>query len=320
MDHLSKALADTHLRGSLLAMLDFAAPWSVDFETAHSGAPTHYIVSGEAWLDRMGEPPLRLVPGDLVMFPRWDRHILSCTPKTEGTLTIREVVARSKGVRWTPGEWLDHPLSISIPGDGPRTTLLSLVFELDENTPHPLLLALPRLIHLSAADTQIGPWLQQLMQFLIAEAESQRGGYAVVSSRIADLLFMQIVRSELLTRPEQVAGWLRALVDPAIGTALAAMHDRPGERWTLPALARISGLSRSGFCARFRELMDVTPHQHLQRLRMEAAAARLSAGARVKSLADEFGYATPFSFNLAFKRHFGMTPSAYRNRHQLLEM
>lgn len=317
MDHLSKALADTHLRGSLLTTLDFAAPWSVDFETAPSGAPTHYVVSGEAWLAWDEGPPLKLSPGDLVMIPRWDRHSLrSSEQPLTATRTIRDVVADSQAEPWTPGTWLDSPLRIVLPGEGPRTSLLSLVFELDENTPHPLLLALPRLIHVRSADSDMGPWLQQLLQFLVAEAETHRGGYAVVSSRLADLLFMQIIRSQLLARPDQVAGWLRALVDPGIGTVLAAMHDAPGENWTLQTMARLSGLSRSVFCARFKQLMEITPHQHLHTLRMTAAAERLTRGARIKPLADELGYATSFSFASAFKRHFGMTPGDYRRRHQ----
>lgn len=282
----------------------------MDFEQA-PGAPTHYVVSGEAWLERPGADPLRLGPGDLVMFPRWDRHVLHSGNPATPLRTIRDVVRANEGPMWRPGEWLDQPLNIALDGDGARTRMLSLVFELDESGPHPLLLGLPPLIHVRSADLDMAPWLQTVLHFLSGEATARRAGYAAVSSRLADLLFIQIVRSQLLTRPGEVAGWLRALVDPALGPAIAALHEHPGEDWSLPRLARRAGLSRSTLYERFLALTGTTPARYVHGVRMEAAATRLSGGARVKAVAAELGYATPYAFANAFRRAFGVSPGSY---------
>lgn len=312
MDHLSKALANTRLRGSLLATLDFAAPWFVDFETAPAGSPAHYIVSGEAWLEHPGEEPLHLASGDLVMFPRWDPHFLRSKGASGQPVSIRDVVSRNNAPVWVPGDWLDGPIHLLLPGEGDHTRLLSMVFDLEETGPHALLLGLPRFIHLAADANETGSLLKTTLDFLAAESVHRRDGYTVVSSRLADLVFMQIVRDQLLRQPDQVAGWLRALVDPAIGEAIAAIHDNPAAPWTLNAMARASGLSRSGFCARFKDLTGTPPSQYLRSLKMTMAAERLAAGVRIKQLATELGYATPYAFGSAFKQHFGILPSHYR--------
>ncbi|WP_168557849.1 AraC family transcriptional regulator [Novosphingobium sp. SG720] len=314
MDSLSRALSDKRLRGSLLAMLDFANPWKVDFESAPSGAPMHYILEGSAWLDRPGMEPIELREGDLVMFPRWDRHWLRSADGHLRELTVREVVSQNSGDVWRPGDWLNRPLWLTLEGGAQHTRILSLVFELDETTPHPLLLGLPRFIKIDAARTGMEPWLRMTLDFLSAESEQQQSGYAVVSSRLADLVFTQIVRSHILRHPDEVAGWLRALVDPGIGAALAVMHDRPDEDWPLHRLARNSGMSRSTFCLRFKQLLDQTPYQYLRMVRLDRARERLLAGERIKLLVEEAGYATHYAFRKAFRQRFGMSPQEMRRQ------
>ncbi|MFZ2997666.1 cupin domain-containing protein [Sphingobium sp.] len=315
MDSLSRALSDKRLRGSLLAMLEFSAPWRVDFETALSGAPMHYILEGTVWLDRPGEEPIQLNAGELVMFPRWDRHWLRSRNGFLRDMTVREVVRQNQGDAWAPGQWLDRPLKLTLDGTGEKAKILSLVFELDENSPHPLLLGLPRFIHVDAERTGMEAWLRMTLDFLSAESEQQQSGYAVVSSRLADLVFMQIVRSQLLRHPQEAAGWLRALVDPGIGMALAAMHDRPEDDLPLHKLAKNCGMSRSTFCSRFKQLVGETPYQYLRSVRLERARQRLLSGERIKVLVDDTGYATYYAFGKAFRHHFGMSPQQMRRQH-----
>jgi hypothetical protein len=206
MDQLSKSLEGTRLRGSLLATLYFSAPWHVDFDTA-IGAPTHYIVDGEAVLLRRDGPPLLLRSGDLVMFPRWDGHAMRSPDATGAASSIHEVVQANGKISWAPGdEWMEEPLVLESGGGGARTTILSMVFELDPKAPHPLLLALPRFIYAPRADASMGPWLQPVLKFMATETVERRAGYALVSSRLADLLFMQIIRSQLVLRSGEVAG------------------------------------------------------------------------------------------------------------------
>ncbi len=61
----------------------------------------------------------------------------------------------------------------------------------------------------------------------------------------------------------------------------------------------------------FRRFQDETPYRFLQRLQVQWAAERLqSAGCLVKSVADELKI-DPFQFSRAFKRVYGISPSAF---------
>ena len=75
------------------------------------------------------------------------------------------------------------------------------------------------------------------------------------------------------------AGWLSALADPRIGAALGAIHAEPGRGWTLEALARVAGVSRTSLRAqRFKALAGTTVMNYLTRWRMHTAAERLRSG------------------------------------------
>lgn len=314
MDYFSQAFCDTRLRGSLLARLDLAAPFQVDFQQSVSGAPTHYLIEGDdVWLEQDGAPPLRLLPGDLVMFPHWDRHIIRVGQRTE-TILISELARGSGQEVWRPGQWLDAPLHLHHEGPGPPARFLSFVFELDETAPHPLFQALPPFIYLSREESRMTSWLQVVLDFLTSETGYDQPGYAAVSRRLAELLFIQIMRMQIINRPESVAGWLRALVDPAIGPTLAAIEANPGADWSVQRMAQHSALSRAVFCERFRHLAAMTPARYVRQARLNASTHMLAEGVRIKAIAETLGYATPYAFANAFRQRFGMTPSAYRKQ------
>ena len=310
MDRLSRILEATHLQGSLIGMIQLSAPWHIDHEQ-WVGAPTHYIVEGEAVLEHEGAAPQLLSAGDLVMFPQWQKHQLRSPGAAGPPVSIREIVENNNGPPWRPGEWLEEPLIMKAGGGGARTVILSMVFSLDTAKLHPMFAAMPRLVHLSSRDIDLGPWLPSLLQFMEMEKARHEPGYAAISSRIADLIFLQILRAQALRSPG-AGGFARALSDPAIGALLQALHEAPGASWTLASMARRAGLSRSTFSARFREMMDVTPAAYLRGLRLDTAAERLRMGTSVKQAFEESGYTTLYAFSTAFAARFGTTPARFR--------
>jgi AraC-like DNA-binding protein len=300
MDMLSQALASTHLQSSLLATLEMAAPWSIDFEQA-SGSPTFYVTSGEVWFHCPPEPPELLSAGDLVMVPRWDRCYLSSHPRI-APVSIREFVRRAGATAWQPGRLLNAPLQLVQPGAGPRCTILAMAFQVERPERHPLILGLPRRVLIRGADSIMGGLLEPALRFIANEAADMRPGYAVTSNRLAELLFIQIVRCQIALAPQQVSGMLRGLTEPGIGRALAAIHQQPATKWTIASLAAVAGMSRSIFAERFHALMGCTVLAYLTHIRVEVAREALAGGASIKTAAAAAGYASGTALNKAMKR------------------
>jgi hypothetical protein len=89
--------------------------------------------------------------------------------------------------------------------------------------------------------------MTQLFRLAIAETATRRAGGETVLSKLAELMFVEVVRQYIETLPKDAGGWLSGLRDPHISRALALMHGRPSEAWTLERLAHEVGLSRSVF-------------------------------------------------------------------------
>lgn len=87
------------------------------------------------------------------------------------------------------------------------------------------------------------------------------------------------------------------------------------EALDLQALARGAALSTFHFHRVFRGLVSETPLELHRRLRLERAAEQLSSAARpVTEIAFDAGYETHETFTRAFRSHYGVAPSAFRER------
>ena len=133
----------------------------------------------------------------------------------------------------------------------------------------------------------------------------------VVLDRLLDVLVITAVRAWFARPDVDTPVWLRTR-DDLVGDALTLVHDDPAHPWSVAALARAVGLSRAAFARRFQAAVGDAPMSYLTGWRMALAADLLrQPGATVTSVAPEVGYATPFAFSAAFKRHHGRSPRAY---------
>ena len=98
-----------------------------------------------------------------------------------------------------------------------------------------------------------------------------------------------------------------------IGRVLAAVQNRPAERWTLPSLADAAAMSRSAFAERFRAVVGEPPGAYVTRVRLDRARHLLRAtDATVADVAAGVGYGSEESLSRAFKARFGVAPSVMR--------
>jgi AraC-like DNA-binding protein len=154
------------------------------------------------------------------------------------------------------------------------------------------------------------------MQALASEMTEQAPGSEVVETRLGEVLFIQALRAHIASGVGwRNKGWLRAMFDPQMGTALSAIHDRVNTPWTVESLAKAAGMSRSAFAARFKELLGQTPLKYVTEWRMQKAMQLLEE--RDKKLIDVarwVGYESDAAFSKAFKRVVGANPGEYRKR------
>lgn len=111
--------------------------------------------------------------------------------------------------------------------------------------------------------------------------------------------------------------WIAGMNDPSIPTALSLLHSNPAHNWSVDALARRLGVSRSAFAQRFKELVGEGPMHYVARIRMQQAAREIQGGcASLSEISTALGYQSEAAFSRAFSQHMGMSPGRFRH-HQL---
>jgi AraC-like DNA-binding protein len=191
--------------------------------------------------------------------------------------------------------------------DGPgRSTVLCGAFVVRE-TEHPVLRGLP---HVIAVPRDEEPAVSGLLEALGAEVREATAGSEVVMARLSDALVVQALRHHARSADD---GWLSGLRDPHLAPVLGEVHTDPGHAWTLDELARVAGLSRAAFAARFSARLGQPALRYVTAVRMQRARAMLrDERVTVAAIAARLGYGSEAAFSTAFKRETGRSPSAMR--------
>jgi AraC-like DNA-binding protein len=303
-DPISRALGLVTVSSTVLFRVLFRAPWGVSLDT-HFGPAFHLVTSGKCVLEVDGHPAwLQLSSGDLVILPNGRPHSISCDLGAP-TASLEELVACS-----APG-----PSGVSpVGGDGTATFMVCGGFTLDPGAP-PVSTLLPPVIHIRGSGGRPVPWVDAMIDLLATEGASDAPGAQIVANHLADVLLTQALRVSLLEANPDATNAMSTLRDPAIRRAVALIHGDPQHPWTVGSLAHEVALSRSAFASRFRELVGDSPKSYITRTRLAEAAATLhTTDATLTAIARQAGYASQFSFSSAFKRVFGVAPSAYRRQ------
>lgn len=327
MDPLSDVLRSVRLRGGVFFHVSCRDEWSAQAASASELGPSvmpgaehlieyHLFVKGAGWVAVDGEPPMRLEPGDLIMLPHGDAHVVSSAPglkpvEDDGSwlLQVRDapkpIPITYRGGMFLPGQGL--------PSEDASTVLLCGFVACDLKPFNPLIDALPRLLRLRAAD--VGAWVAPIMEQAVAEWDTPRAGGGALLQRVSEMVFVDATRRYLDSLPAQAQGWLGALRDRQVGRALSLMHAEPAEPWTMDELGRRAGLSRSALHDRFVAFTGLPPMQYLTHWRIQCGARLLrESPANVADVAVQVGYDSEAAFSRAFKRATGLPPATWRRQ------
>jgi AraC family transcriptional regulator, regulatory protein of adaptative response / methylphosphotriester-DNA alkyltransferase methyltransferase len=95
--------------------------------------------------------------------------------------------------------------------------------------------------------------------------------------------------------------------------AVAIVEEEYAAELSLDDIARRIASSRRQLQRAFAEVGQTTFRSHLTNVRMRRAAELLATrGLTVREVAHQVGYRQPAQFAKAFRRHLGVSPSAYR--------
>jgi AraC-like DNA-binding protein len=313
MDALSDILRVVRLSGAIFFHARFTAPFCYGAAGISDLAPLvepgaerliifHLITHGECWIELEGCEPVRLQVGDVALLPQDHPHRVSS----------------ALGLPTQPGGELaalisPQPRLISYGGGGAPTLMVCGFMACDAGLGRMLLAGLPPVVKAPMRGTAAWSWLEASMDYALAEARSGRPGGAGVLAKLAEVLFIEVLRKRMECEDEDSVGWLAGVKDRVVGAALAALHRKPAYCWTLEELARTVGASRSVLAERFQRLMGVSPMQYLTQWRMVMAANLLRrSAAQLTQIAEDVGYQADTAFIRAFRRQYGQSPAAWR--------
>jgi AraC-like DNA-binding protein len=313
MDPLSDVLRAVRLNGAFFYVFEGTAPWSIAVAPARQLVPPvlphadhlmayHIVTSGTCWVGCAEDQPVELQAGDAILLPHGDAHYASGQPEERrGRLYNHAPTRPLETIRLGTGA-------------GARVSMVCGFLGCDARPYNPLLAALPRSMHVRGIGSG---WLAEFPRQVVAEAWQTRVGGSTMLTRMAELMFVEVVRRYTEELSPQRTGWLAGLRDPVVAPALAALHARPAHAWTLVELARVAASSRTVLTQRFSERVGLAPMQYLTEWRLQLAAEQLANGTRkVAAVAADVGYESEAAFSRAFKRSTGYAPAAWRRMRQ----
>jgi AraC-like DNA-binding protein len=309
---LQAALEQLRLDGAIFFRAEFTERWAYESPPAElagmlrPGAERliffHIVAAGRCWIALEGGERLWASRGDVIVLPYGDQHHVGGADPAE-LVPIVTLLA--------PPPWETMPV-LRYGAGGDRTDIVCGYLHSEDPLFNPALRALPQVF---VVRPPAGP-AAQFVEASIAWALANTSEYVPaepVSTRLPELLLIEVLRLHLATAPAVDHGWIAALRDPVLAPAMAEMHAAPEMKWTVADLAASAAVSRSVLDERFRQVLGRSPIRYLTEWRMHIAEDLLATTDHgVATVARRVGYDSEEAFSRAFKRSQGTSPGAWR--------
>ena len=294
MDPLSDVIALLRPSTAISKPITGRGRWGVRY-AAHNAPGFTIILKGECWISFDGQEPVNLQKGDFVLLPSTPAFTLSSHPNVE----------------CQPRDPMDTPVRHGEQEGEADFELLGGAFRIEQVNAPLLLSLLPCVIHIPALEGRTGK-LNSIIELIMDECGSEEPGKKMILQRMLEVLLIEALRWQGIAHDEVRAGLLKGMQDPGLARVLRAIHADVRASWTVAGLAKVAGLSRSAFAARFGEVLGCGPIEYLARWRMALAKDALIRGANtLDRIADEIGYKSASAFSTAFRKRLGCSPGKF---------
>ena len=275
-------------------------------DALHPGATRlilfHIVAQGTCWVSGDDGERHWAEPGDVIVLPYGDRHVIGGEAPAE-PVPITNLL--------DPLPWSDIPL-LRHGGGGKRTDLVCGYLYSEDPLFDPTMRALPSLFVVRLPKSPGGHWVEASITYALEHTQPDGTPTGPISTRLPELVLIEVLRSHLVTAPGSNQGWLAALRDPVLAPALSLLHSSPERKWTVGDLASSANVSRSLLDDRFRQVLGRSPIRYLTEWRMHVAEGLLESDISVLTVARRVGYDSEEAFSRAFKRAHGLSPSHWR--------
>ena len=196
VDPLGEALHLLRMKGVLYSRCEFSAPWGLDIPPISDTLMFHIVISGGCWLEVDGVEPCFLQQGDLALVPHGQGHRLLSEPGAVAPHLFD--IPRD--------EVSEHYEIIRQGGGGATTRLCCCVVRFEDPGAQQLIKLLPKTIRIEASNAPEMDWIQTTVRLMAAETRDLRPGGETVTTRLADILLIQAIRSWIAQDPAAKTG------------------------------------------------------------------------------------------------------------------
>lgn len=317
---LGDALSRLRLQGAIFLRGEYTEAWAYESMPSADAAALlapdatrvllfHVIASGRCWIEVPGGERHWANSGDVIVLPYNDEHRMGGTTAATA-VSITTII--------DPPPWERMPM-IRYGEGGQATNVVCGYLICEDPMFDPRLRVFPPVFVVSPPAGPAREWVKASIEYAVQQTMQVGVNRFEAPPQVPELLLVEILKLHLASSPAADQGWARAIRDPILAPALAAIHGSPERKWSVASLAHEAHVSISLLDERFREVLGIAPIRYLTGWRMHVAEDLLrSSDLSLASVARRVGYDSEEAFSRAFKRAHDQAPSVWRvQRHRL---
>ena len=311
VEPLNEALGHVRLDGAIYLRAGYTERWALADQGGpmfaammHPGAERlilfHVVASGHCFVACADGERYWASAGEVIVLPYGDAFLMGGLEPVE-PVSILSVVP--------PPPWTEMPIVRHGEG-GARTDVVCGFLYSEDPLFDPALKAFPPAFVVRPPPGPARTWFDASIAYAL---EGSSAGVGAQATKLPELLLIEVLRLHLANAPASERGWLAAVRDPLLATAMKAIHAAPDRKWTVADLAQEAAVSRSLLDGRFRDVLGLSPIRYLNEWRMRIAEDLLATTeVTIAAIARRVGYDSEEAFSRAFKRAHGHAPSQWR--------